>query len=220
MGGSAVRSKALVSLGCGPQEHLLRLASRSFGPYARRHGYDLHLHADVVDRSRPAPWSKIPILRELVDSYETVVWVDADAVIVDGRVDIAEELVPDRFLYLAEHVVRSGPRPNTGVMMLRGGRKAAAFLDAVWALDKYTEHRWWENAAVCELLGYDVDPPRRLGSTPWREQTQFISGRWNWIYDARVRAAHIRHFPGFSLRTREILMLGSLAEARLRAAGS
>lgn len=211
--------RALVSLGTGAQERLLRLASRSFAPYARRHGYDLLLHNRIVVPERPAPWSKIPILRDLVERYRVVVWIDADAVIVDHGADVAEELRPDAFLYLVEHTVHGEPRPNTGVMLLRGGEQAATFLDTVWELAKYADHRWWENAAVCELLGYSVDPPARLASTPWREATRFISGRWNWILDAPVRRARIRHFPGFSLRTREMLMLGALAESKARSIG-
>ena len=209
----------IVSLGSGPQRRLLQLASRSFGPYARRHGYDLLLLDEVVDHSRPAPWSKIPLLRDLVQRYELVVWIDADAVIVDRRTDIAEELRPGRFLYLVEHHVRGEPRPNTGVMMLRGGEESVAFLDAVWALEGYREHRWWENAAVCELLGYSVDPPRRLAPTSWRERTAFLPGRWNWISDAPVAGARIRHFPGFSLPVRQVLMLAALAEGRARSLG-
>jgi galactosyl transferase GMA12/MNN10 family len=215
-----VSDRALASLGTGAQERLLRLASRSFAPYARRHGYDLHLHSKIVAPERPAPWSKIPILRDLVERYALVVWIDADAVIVDQRADIACELRADAFLYLVEHTVRGEPRPNTGVMLLRGGKRAAAFLDAVWELAEYAEHRWWENAAVCELLGYSVDPPARLASTPWRDATRFMSRRWNWIFDAPVKRARIRHFPGFSLRTRELLMSGALTESRVRALGS
>lgn len=209
--------RVIASIGAGPQRRLLKLAGRSFGPYARRHGYDLHLVDDVIDSSRPAPWSKIPLLRDLVQRYELVVWIDADAVIVDGSIDIADELLPGRFLYLVEHTVGTEQRPNTGVMMLRGGDTAVRFLDSVWAQERYRTHRWWENAAVCELLGYSVDPPVRLATTDWREQTGFLSSRWNWISDAPVRRARIRHFPGFALRTREALMLGALAEARLRA---
>jgi hypothetical protein len=208
--------RAIASLGAGPQERLLRLASRSFVPYARRHGYDLHVYRDQVERSRPAPWSKILILRELVQRYDVVVWLDADTVIVDRRYDIADELREDAFLYLVEHTVRGEVRPNTGVMLLRGGDEALAFLDAVWALDRYVNHRWWENAAVSELLGYSDDPAGRLAVTPWRARTCFIGAEWNWIVDAPVRAARIRHFPGFKVRTREALMLAALAEGRMR----
>jgi galactosyl transferase GMA12/MNN10 family len=212
-----VSDRVIVSLGTGPQESLLRLARRSFTPYARRHGYDLDLHTEIVDGARPAPWSKIPLLRDLVLRYETVVWLDADTVIVDRSVDIADEVVREAFLYLVEHTVRGEPRPNTGVMLLRGGEEAASFLDEVWALKSYVHHRWWENAAVCELLGYSVDPPARLRATRLRERTRFISPRWNWTTDAPVRGARIRHFPGFAPRTRRLMMLAALAEAEARA---
>jgi hypothetical protein len=103
-------------------------------------------------------------------------------------------------------------------MALRAGEEARAFLAAAWSLERYREHPWWENAAVCELLGYGVDPPARLDPTPWREQTAFLPGCWNWIWDARAPGARIRHFPGFSLRTRMVLMRAALVEARLRGA--
>lgn len=208
--------RVIASLGAGPQESLLRIARRTIEPYASRYGYDLSLHTEVVDDGRPAPWSKIRILRELVDRYELVVWLDADLVIVDGRVDLASELEDDCFLYLVEHQHSDWRMPNTGVMMLRGGQQAADFLDETWSLDGYAEHRWWENAAVCELLGYELDPPRPVRQTPLLEKTKFISPRWNSIIDANVRGARIRHFPGYALRTRTALMLAATAEARLR----
>lgn len=209
--------RVIASIGSGPQRRLLKLASRSLRPYALRHGYDLALASEVPDCGRPAPWSKIPMLRDLAARYELVVWIDADAVIVDPAADIASALQPGKVLHLVEHVVRGEPRPNTGVMVLRGGEEAIRFLDEVWALEHHIDHPWWENAAVCELLGYAVDPPARLGPTHWRERTALLSGRWNWIKDAPVRGAHIRHFPGFKLRTRAVLMCGSLLEARFNA---
>jgi hypothetical protein len=217
MGRAAVSDRVIVSLGTGAQEQLLRLASHSFAPYARRYGYDLRLHTDVVDPSRPAPWSKIPLLRDLVLRYETVVWLDADTVIVDRSADIAEEMHPKAILHLVEHTVRGEQRPNTGVMVLRGGQESAAFLDEVWRMEKYIDHRWWENAAVCDLLGYSVDPPARIRTTSLSERTHFLSPRWNWIRDASVRRARIRHFPGFAVRTRRLLMLAALAEAEAHA---
>ena len=96
-------SRAIASIGTGPHERLLALAARSFRPYAERHGYDLHLHTEVVDPSRPAPWSKVRILRDLLEPTTRCVWLDSDLVIVDPRVDIAGEVPADRFLALVEH---------------------------------------------------------------------------------------------------------------------
>jgi hypothetical protein len=204
-------SKALVSLGTGRQARLLALAARSFRPYAERHGYELVLENDVLDASRPAPWSKITLLRRLASEHELLLWLDADLVIVDRSLDIAEELEDGRFLYLVEHRTKAGPMPNSGVMLLRGGDETIAFLDDVYAQSDLVDHRWWENAAICRLLGYTLDPVGPGVPTPLlSERTKFISRRWNAIRDDPVEHPRIRHYPGYSLKVRAALMTRDL----------
>jgi hypothetical protein len=209
--------RVIASLGTGPHKQLLDIARKTIEPYAQRHGYELALHTQPTDLTRPAPWSKIQILRDLVERFDLVVWLDSDLVIVDRRRDIATELAPDSFLGLVEHRFATSRFPNSGVMVMRGGGESAAFLDAAWQLDRYTDHRWWENAAICELLGYGLDPPRPLEPTPWGERTTLISPRWNWIPTSRVRQAAIRHFPGLAVVNRRRLMRAATLEARVRA---
>ncbi len=211
--------RVIASLADGPHKGLLRIARRTIEPYAHRHGYELALRTDRLDPSRPAPWSKILLLRELAQRYDTIVWLDADLVIVDQSVDIATELRPRKLLHLVEHTVGEARFPNTGVMLLRGGSETVRFLDEVWAHDELVNHRWWENAAVCTVLGYSLEPPRPQTQTEWLARTQFISPRWNWIPDARVPRARIRHFPGFATRTRRVLMSAATLEARARSLG-
>jgi len=200
--------KAIVSLGSGPQSRLLRIASRSFRRYAARHGYALELHTDIVDPMRPAPWSKVVLLRRLAATHDVIVWLDADLVIVDGSVDIASELEDGRFLYLVEHRTKEGRMPNSGVMLLRGGADTIAFLDEVYAQEDLVNHRWWENAAICRLLGYRFDPIDLDAPTPLlSERTKLISPRWNSIRDAPAERPRIRHYPGYSLKVRGAFMM-------------
>jgi hypothetical protein len=203
--------KTIVSLGVGPQARLLALASRSFRPYAARHGYELALSREILDPSRPAPWSKIVLLRKLASKYDILLWLDADLVIVDRSVDIADELEDERYLYLAEHQTREGRMPNSGVMLLRGGEQTVAFLDEVYAQRDLIHHRWWENAAICRLLGYNLDPVAPGDPTPLlTDWTKLISPRWNAIPDSPVRDPRIRHYPGYSLKVRAALMTRDL----------
>mgnify|MGYP000938172402 CR=1 FL=1 len=149
----------------------------------------------------------------LIDQYDVR---KPTIVIVDGRRDIATELVDGRFLYLVEHHTKDGAMPNSGVTMLRTGDDCREFLDLVWAQEDLIEHRWWENAAICRLLGYELDPIHPGPPTRWRERTELISGEWNSIRDAPARHARIRHYPGYSLRTRTVFMARDSATATIR----
>lgn len=208
--------KALVSLGSGPQARLLRLARSTFGPFARRHGYDLHMYDAPLDESRPAPWSKVVALQRLQSDYDLLLWLDADLMIVDGREDIVLELEEGRFLYLVEHSTKEGRMPNSGVMLLRTGEDCRSFLSALWAEEDLIDHTWWENAAICRLLGYELDPPRPVRPTEWLERTKFISGRWNSIHDAPSARPRVRHYPGYSQRTRTAFMSRDLVATAIR----
>ena len=199
-------SKVIASLGAGAQSRLLTLASRSFRRYARRHGYQLELSREVLDAGRPAPWSKIVLLKRLAETHEVILWLDADLVVVDSSCDIESELEPGKALYLVEHRTREGRMPNSGVMLMRGGTETIAFLDEVYAQEDLVEHRWWENAAICRLLGYTLDPVGPGAQTPLLARTKLISPRWNSIPDAPAAKPRIRHYPGYSLKARALLM--------------
>jgi hypothetical protein len=203
-------SKAIASIGTGPHEQLMRLAARSFRPFADRHGYDLHLHATVADVGRPSPWAKVPLLRDLLDRYEQVLWLDSDLVIVDPSQDVPAV----DFMGLVEHTTKEGRMPNTGVWVLRSSDRMREFLDLVWAQEDLIEHPWWENAAVCRLLGYDLDPVGPARQTPWLDATTFLDPRWNSIPDMRTPGARINHYPGYKPRTRAVFMARDVLRTR------
>jgi hypothetical protein len=196
----------------------MRVAARSFRPYAERHGYALRLHTRLAGGCPSPAWSKIRILRELIELYEIVVWLDADAVVVDTRRDIAHELEPGHFLYLVEHAYNDERVPNTGVVLLRSCDTAARFLDDAWDLtEQYKDHEWWEQASVMDLLGYDMRHKRPGASvTQYRKQTKLISPRWNSTFFAPARRPRIRHFAALPPRFRLAAMLAATSEAEVR----
>ena len=206
--------KALCSIGTGPQARLLRLARRSFAPYARRHGYDLHLLTEPYERTRPAPWGKVALLRDLLPRYDLLLWLDADIVIVDPSEDIASRRDPDRFLALVEHRYDGRQFPNTGVLMLGTSDRAAAFLDALWGSEDFVEHRWWENAAVLDLLGYDLEHPNPVRGSAWRDGVQFLPNEWNSTVHDPAEHPRFRHYPGYTVTRRWVLMARDLVRSR------
>jgi hypothetical protein len=206
--------RVLVSLGTGKQQKLLRLASVTFRRYARKHGYELELHDEVVDPSRPPAWSKVALIRRLLDSNDVVLWLDADIVVVRSDRDIADELPDDRFMAMVEHNVGGKANPNTGVMVIRSGEEAKRFFAEVWESTRYLEHRWWEQAAVMHLLGYDPDTGERVRDSAWQDRIHWLGKEWNSIRDDPAPQPRIRHWPGFTVTRRFAEM--ALATVRAR----
>ena len=162
------------------------------------------------------------MLRDALASHDVVLWIDADAVIVDGTRDIADEPAPDRFLGLVRH----GEVPNTGVMLLRAGNLARDLLDRTWSATRLIHHPWWENAALLDALGYDLpgalEPglrgrgqrlaarlagrePRRFRparASPFTEGTQFLPLEWNSVYLHQAGRPRIVHCLGVPVEQR------------------
>ena len=95
--------KALCSIGSGTHAELLAISELTFRAFAVRHGYQRITSTAGDARSRPPAWAKVRMLRELIETFDVVLWIDADAVIVDGRADVADELERDAQLALVEH---------------------------------------------------------------------------------------------------------------------
>lgn len=199
--GQAGNPRVLCSLGVGPYLGLLGISSITFEAFAARHGYDLVLATSLLAPERPPAWSKIRLVRDLLDRYEEVFWVDADAIFVDISRDIAEEKRPDKDLYLVEHRWLANTEwrcANTGVFFVRSTPWSRDFLDTVWEREQFIEHEWWENAAVLDLLGYhlpaDLTPPSKERTTDYEERVELLGFEWNSTGGASV-AEHpfIRH---------------------------
>jgi glycosyl transferase family (putative galactosyltransferase) len=220
--------KALCSIGSGPHEALLEISRPTFEAYARRHGYEL-ITSTETRPGRPPAWAKVPMLREALESFELVLWIDADAVIVDGRDDVAELLQPDRSLALVRH--GENQVPNTGVMLWRAGELARELLDRTWNATRFIDHPWWENAALLDALGYDLpgelDPgvrarlsralrrrPRRFAAarpSPFTAAVQFLPLEWNSVYLDRAEAPRIVHCVGVPVEQRARDMAAALS---------
>jgi hypothetical protein len=211
--------KALCTIASGPFSSLFELARPSFEAFAGRHDWDLIVSTEGEVDGRPPAWAKIPLLADVLSRYELVAWIDADAMIVDGSRDLADELRWRRDLYLVEHAhAPTGEvTANTGVFMLRAGDWAQRFLAAVWAQEDLVEHRWWENAAVMRLLGYRIDPQPagRERRTKWLRRVRFLDLAWNSLphHDASP-APRIVHFAGLPLELRAAGMADALRLAR------
>jgi glycosyl transferase family (putative galactosyltransferase) len=221
-----MRPRAIVTLGAGRQARFLAYSGETFRRYALKHGYEYVQGSGAMAEDRPVAWAKIPLLLHLLEAFELVVWIDADAVILDDSVDIASELAPDAWQAMVAHHWGDEVSPNTGVWVLRRGSRSSEFLRAVWQSVEFVDAVFWENAAVMHLLGFTYRTPRRLinPASEWLDGTQWLSEEWNRLtaHSPRLQPARIRHWAGeqpYPLRERQLRAdLAHLDGQRLRPA--
>ena len=225
--------RKVIVTAAGPRMwHLLeRYSLPTFWCFADRFAYDVlasRLDDDGAtdDRrsSNPARWAKLPLLRQALESYDIVVWLDADVMIRRFDDDIATHLAPQKFQAFALEQVPQDRRinPNTGVWVMRGGRQAGRFLRAVERAGQQAGP-WADQAAVMRVLGWDRggsiyhDAGPGAGSRYLRG-TGWLPPSWNQVYSVpgedaksvhaipRVQEPHALHFAGMSMDAREPLM--------------
>jgi hypothetical protein len=199
--------KVVCSIGAGAHAELLALSGETFRIYADRHGYDVDLRTELLVEDRPASWSKVPLVRGLLERYDLVFWIDADAAIVDASRDVADEIGRRTRFAVVAHEYEGQRIPNLGVMVLRRSRATFRFLDAVWARTEFVDHVWWENAAALAELGYTVpadptvagaEPVRLVRPSPFHRRVQFLDPAWNSVLVHEADTPRVRHYPGRS----------------------
>jgi len=161
---------------------LMRVMAPTVAFYALQHKMD-SLVLPLNDRlapSRPAAWDKVVLIHNALQMYETVMWIDADAIICDPGKDIREALDPDRKIHLVAHRRGRGRLiPNTGIWVCRRDNSTMELLEQLWGHIAYINHRWWEQAALMDLIGYDPQTYTFRGPTPYSGLVQFLDHEWN-----------------------------------------
>jgi hypothetical protein len=197
--------KVLCSIGTGPHAELLAVSAKTFRIFADIHGYELDLHTEGVPDDRPVSWARIPLIQSLLKRFDLVFWIDADAAIVDASLDIAHQLGRRDVMGMAAHTTPESrePIPNCGVWVIRAHRMSSRLLANAWEHTQYINHKWWENAAVMDELGYELDPEVRLANrTSLYRHTRFLSNEWNSVPIDPAISPRIVHFPGMPLAER------------------
>ncbi|HWE55681.1 MAG TPA: class I SAM-dependent methyltransferase [Acidimicrobiales bacterium] len=209
----------ICSMGTGPHIPLLAVSAPTLLDYGERHGWDVVLSTETwLAEDRPASWGKLKLIEALLDEYELVWWLDADALIIDRWTDIRRDLAPERDLYLVEHMF---PSPSSfaasaGVMVWRSTDWSRQFVRQMWADEQYAYDYPWENGTLLTALGYSVTPAfLHLNPTPLMARVGLLPRDWNsvWLDPSESPKVH-HHGGGSTVAERRAFMLGDLARSR------
>jgi hypothetical protein len=199
------------------------LSLPTFEAYAAKFGYQVKVGEESPE-GRSAHWGKIALLQEAVQEHDLVLWLDSDAMVVDFSEDIAGQLEPGCFQSLMMEQENSRWNPNTGVWLLKGGKRSLDFLNHVWQLGPQDHPGWHDQAAVMRALGwvwYDwpkvckiTEPSEYLSYTSW------LDPEWNRIADLYPHIKpRIEHWAGGPDRRQERIEKMAELLAQMRSAG-
>jgi hypothetical protein len=205
-------TKAFVTLGTGEYLGLLDMSSISFKKFCELWGYEYFEIRETLDKSRPDAWSKLIAVRQLLEKFDFVMYVDSDAVILNFDTDL-EGLIPleDDFAWALCPTINGNVAPNAGVMAFRNSERSKKMIDLAYSQVDLVFNGWWEQAALMRVLKYD---DARKGEAPWESfnlpdigvRVCEISSKWNsTIFDLSGDTI-IRHFAGDPLKVKIMLM--------------
>lgn len=139
---------------------LADLTNPSKAEYCRRWGYTFECAERSLDTTRHPSWSKILHVRNLLDDYDWVFWLDADALIMNPGVPI-EDLIDEAYdLVIAK---QPGPDPwgrvhlNTGSFFLRSSDWSRRMLDDLYAQTQFLDHPAWDQEGFFHLYRTRAD---------------------------------------------------------------
>lgn len=157
---------------------------------------------------KPTPWFKIDALINTIelDQYDYVLWVDADAIILNQNFNIESLINNNKIL----HIAKDFNNINTGVMLWKVCEESLSLLYKIQSMsEKYLNHIWWEQAAILELYKNNVD--NILESTEFVEQSTLNAYEMVY-YHRNIKKGQINknsficHFPALPIEIRKRLI--------------
>ncbi len=187
--------KVLLQMADGKHLGLLDLVANHHAKYAEAHGMIYASYRGRVELGLPASWSRIPlVLNHFAGGADVVVWLDADAVVVDFSQDITAACP---FGVGMSHYDRPFSHHQAGVFVAHRSAKTVDFFERVLQSSRQNDYDVpgpfgkWEQQPMNEI-------GRELGIIAT------IGQRWNYIpaYADAVAKVAVYAYHGYSLEER------------------
>jgi len=142
---------AVVTIAQGEEyKNRVELGMKSKEEYCQRHGYDFILKDQSEDTSRHIYWSKIPLMRKVLEhpSYDWVVWIDADTLMMNMEIPL-EIFLDDNYNFI---ISRDWQAINSGVFFVKNCQWSKDFLDRVYNRVDCVDHFLPDQEAISREL--------------------------------------------------------------------
>lgn len=119
--------------------------------YCTKHDIILQHHIIAKDYQKPFSWYKIDLIQQIFQTIhdgDIVWWLDADTLIINPDIVLAEYLNPDKLL----HFTQDWNGINCGVFFIQKNTYTINLLEHIATMDNFLNHIWWEQAAIQSLV--------------------------------------------------------------------
>lgn len=118
--------------------------------YTSHHNYPYHDDEDVYDKDRPHAWSKIKLILKYIRDYDYLVWIDADAYIMNQDIRL-EDIIRDTCMDKNICIARDNKLPNTGVIFIKCTDWSKSFFEKVYSKTDFIHADNWEQCAIIDM---------------------------------------------------------------------
>lgn len=181
-------SKVIVSYADNQCVDLLNVTLPTFYKYANMHNYDIVIPSydkiKILMKSfnwtmdRPTAWLKIPIVKYLLELYDTVLWLDSDIVIHKFDLDIFDIANKNSIQCFVTHNVSGFGTsiPNTGVWLLNKYELTSQLLNEMWGRTDCINSGWWEQMANIVVMNWNAN---KIGLSHYGQQSSELPFEFN-----------------------------------------
>jgi hypothetical protein len=165
-------------------ENLAKLGeytNQSKKQYCDKWGHEFICHIGVIDTERPAAWSKLLLVEKLLDDYDWVWWLDADAVIANQLISldtILDETYDIIICREREQEQLGTWQLNTGSFFMQNTKAAKEFLQVIYHTAVDSDHPYWEQNAFYHAVS--TSSPDKIRIKIELDQTRFNSFRYHY----------------------------------------
>lgn len=188
--------------------------------YCKVNNIDYFIFESEGLTSRPRSWDKLLFINYIFNSQfrysndSWVLWIDADAVIVNDGFNLEEQVIKNALPRGELVVVKDITSVNSGVMLIKSSEYMRKLLKQWWSMTGYVNHHWWEQGAFLDLIDKNWENIR--GRIYFMRQG--ILNAYNYdLYGASFPEGElcpesfVYHLPGLSRSVRTLQMRKILA---------
>lgn len=179
--------------------------------YAEKYGYGVIIYNQVFNDVVSPCWNKIAAILENIHNYKYLVWIDADAIIVnfDKKIEsfINENQSVD--LYLCQDIILHKECINSGVMIIKNTQWSYNLFLKVW--NSYVPHLHNDQ----NVIFYEIIKELYPNSTPDLKYTNYCTKIYHPKVQISLENAFNTHILNYNKGDYIIHLMGASTDARI-----